>query len=186
MLYDGEHLDVEELEVAGPPLHYLLVDLQGAKSTTAILQGLQAGFPEPKVSVRLETASYAQAPLNVSIDGGPPRSARATGSDQPRYCAASLCGTQDWRCPTSGSYHDSSPSLLLSMLLYCSDIMNGRKCLTSTLSRLAHRSSQCHCSIKCCLYLHCSHMSGVARLPSALIACCLLSFNLDSLQTGGW
>ena len=46
MLYDGEHLDVQEVEMASAaPLHYLLVDLQGVKSTTVILQGLQEGFP---------------------------------------------------------------------------------------------------------------------------------------------
>jgi hypothetical protein len=34
MTYDGEFLDVEELQLSGPPLHYVLVDLRGTKSTT--------------------------------------------------------------------------------------------------------------------------------------------------------
>ena len=33
------------------PLHYVLVDLQGTKSTTLILQGLQDGFPNPSTDV---------------------------------------------------------------------------------------------------------------------------------------
>lgn len=49
MTYDGDHLDVEPVPLSGRPLHYLLVDLQGSKSTTAILQGLQSGFPTPTV-----------------------------------------------------------------------------------------------------------------------------------------
>eukprot|EP00048_Salpingoeca_helianthica_P021321 m.11622 g.11622 ORF g.11622 m.11622 type:complete len:681 (-) comp5834_c0_seq1:31-2073(-) len=47
MTYDGEFLDVEELQLSGPPLHYVLVDLRGTKSTTEILRGLQEGFPTP-------------------------------------------------------------------------------------------------------------------------------------------
>ena len=37
--YDGEFLDVDELRTSSVPLHYVLVDLQGTKSTTKILQG---------------------------------------------------------------------------------------------------------------------------------------------------
>jgi galactokinase len=49
MTYDGEHLDVEEMSVPpGASLHYVLVDLQGEKSTTVILEGLQSGYPEAK------------------------------------------------------------------------------------------------------------------------------------------
>mmetsp|Transcript_21240 Transcript_21240/g.55431 ORF Transcript_21240/g.55431 Transcript_21240/m.55431 type:complete len:671 (-) Transcript_21240:107-2119(-) len=52
MTYDGEHLDVEEMAVPpGTALHYVLVDLQGDKSTTIILQGLQSGYPEAKTEV---------------------------------------------------------------------------------------------------------------------------------------
>lgn len=51
MTYDGEHLDVDELHMVGGPLHYLLVDLRGTKSTTIILQGLQEGYPEPKTVI---------------------------------------------------------------------------------------------------------------------------------------
>ena len=36
MNYDGEFLDVEELQLTGPPLFYVLVDLRGSKSTTGI------------------------------------------------------------------------------------------------------------------------------------------------------
>ena len=43
MSYDGEFLDVEELAITGEPLYYVLVDLQGSKSTTEILKGLQGG-----------------------------------------------------------------------------------------------------------------------------------------------
>eukprot|EP00054_Salpingoeca_dolichothecata_P014484 m.81881 g.81881 ORF g.81881 m.81881 type:complete len:528 (+) comp21014_c0_seq3:97-1680(+) len=51
MKYDGEFLDVEELHVSGDPLYYVLVDLQGSKSTTEILKGLQSGFPFPKTEI---------------------------------------------------------------------------------------------------------------------------------------
>lgn len=51
MSYDGDFLDVEELQLTRGPLHYVLVDLRGSKSTTDILRGLQDGFPEPKTEV---------------------------------------------------------------------------------------------------------------------------------------
>lgn len=36
MTYDGDFLDVEELQLSGEPLHYVLVDLRGSKSTTGM------------------------------------------------------------------------------------------------------------------------------------------------------
>ena len=36
MTYDGDFLDVEELQLSGDPLHYVLVDLRGSKSTTGM------------------------------------------------------------------------------------------------------------------------------------------------------
>eukprot|EP00040_Diaphanoeca_grandis_P027218 m.154386 g.154386 ORF g.154386 m.154386 type:complete len:669 (+) comp30888_c0_seq1:88-2094(+) len=52
MSYDGEFLDVEEMQLgAGCSLFYVLVDLQGVKSTTKILQGLQDGYPNPTTDV---------------------------------------------------------------------------------------------------------------------------------------
>lgn len=48
MRYDGEFVGVEALTLQGPPLHYVVVDLAGDKSTTEILAGLQAGYPFPR------------------------------------------------------------------------------------------------------------------------------------------
>eukprot|EP00039_Didymoeca_costata_P019668 m.338459 g.338459 ORF g.338459 m.338459 type:complete len:662 (-) comp18425_c0_seq1:111-2096(-) len=51
MKYDGEFLDVDELTMSSTPLHYVLVDLQGSKSTTEILKGLQEGFPVARTDI---------------------------------------------------------------------------------------------------------------------------------------
>ena len=52
MKYDGEFMDVVELTVSSSvALHYVLVDFQGQKSTTLILQGLQAGYPTPSTEI---------------------------------------------------------------------------------------------------------------------------------------
>eukprot|EP00753_Platysulcus_tardus_P021647 PLAT9076.1.p1 GENE.PLAT9076.1~~PLAT9076.1.p1 ORF type:complete len:660 (+),score=271.17 PLAT9076.1:265-1980(+) len=45
MRYDGDFMDVDELAVGSRPLHYVIVDLGGDKSTVAILEALQAGYP---------------------------------------------------------------------------------------------------------------------------------------------
>ena len=52
MTYDGEFLDVDELKTSAVALHYVLVDLQGTKSTTRILQGLQDGFPVAETEIQ--------------------------------------------------------------------------------------------------------------------------------------
>jgi galactokinase len=46
MLYDGDELEVEELLLGGE-FHFVVADLNAAKSTTRILEALQAAFPEP-------------------------------------------------------------------------------------------------------------------------------------------
>lgn len=46
MLYDGDELEVEEL-VLGGAFHYVVADLGAAKSTTRILEALQAAFHVP-------------------------------------------------------------------------------------------------------------------------------------------
>lgn len=51
MRYDGEFVGVEPLSLRGPPLHYVVVDLAGSKSTTEILASLQAGYPFPRDEV---------------------------------------------------------------------------------------------------------------------------------------
>jgi hypothetical protein len=73
MTYDGEHLDVEEMTVPpGTSLHYVLVDLEGEKSTTLILQGLQAGYPDPKTDIDkgcalICTSAPHRTPLTCSL-----------------------------------------------------------------------------------------------------------------------
>lgn len=51
MRYDGEFMGVESIFLRGSPLHYVVVDLAGKKSTTEILAGLQKGYPFPQDDV---------------------------------------------------------------------------------------------------------------------------------------
>ena len=67
MTYDGEFLDVEEMQLApGSSLYYVLVDLQGTKSTTKILQGLQDGYPNAETDVQ-KGVQKLLGPINVDI-----------------------------------------------------------------------------------------------------------------------
>ena len=50
MTYDGDLLHVEQIDVAAD-VHLVLVDLRAAKSTVAILGGLQRGYPHPESEV---------------------------------------------------------------------------------------------------------------------------------------
>lgn len=67
MKYDGEFMDVVELSVSpSVALHYVLVDFQGEKSTTLILQGLQAGYPTPETDIE-KGVHELLGPLNKRI-----------------------------------------------------------------------------------------------------------------------
>ena len=66
MRYDGDFLDVDELEIQGGPFHYVLVDLRGTKSTRHILAALQAGYPTPTNPIQ-EGVHKLLGEINVSI-----------------------------------------------------------------------------------------------------------------------
>eukprot|EP00937_MAST-01D_sp_MAST-1D-sp2_P002177 g2177.t1 len=68
MRYDGEFMDVEAMSMkrTAPPLHYLVVDLAGSKSTTKILAGLQKGYPFPQDDVQ-KGVHELLGPLNKRI-----------------------------------------------------------------------------------------------------------------------
>ena len=66
MTYDGEFVGVEPINLNGPPLHYVVVDLAGDKSTTEILAGLQAGYPFPRDDVA-KGVHKLLGPLNKDI-----------------------------------------------------------------------------------------------------------------------
>jgi UTP-glucose-1-phosphate uridylyltransferase/mevalonate kinase len=66
MTYDGEFVGVDPINLNGPPLHYVVVDLAGDKSTTEILAGLQAGYPFPRDDVAKGVHNLL-GPLNKDI-----------------------------------------------------------------------------------------------------------------------
>jgi mevalonate kinase len=65
MRYDGDSLEVDELAV-GAPLHYVVADLNAAKSTVAIIEALRASFPLPQ-SAAHEGVQQLLGPLNLDI-----------------------------------------------------------------------------------------------------------------------
>lgn len=66
MTYDGEFVGVNPLVLRGPPLHYVIVDLHGDKSTTEILAGLQAGYPFARTDIA-KGVHRLLGPLNQQI-----------------------------------------------------------------------------------------------------------------------
>jgi len=67
LTYDGELVEVSELEVA-TELHLVIVDLAAAKSTTRILQDLQVAYPYPQNEVQ-EAVVELLGPTNERISG---------------------------------------------------------------------------------------------------------------------